>query len=512
MSSSENSNKLDRYAEIGELAVRVRRILKRFMILFIVLLGGTTLVLGFNGNPGATCFGLIGLGTFAILFIWQSHGIGLPIVPLIAIQHLIVYGLPILVRNEVITDYAPGQLVEAGFEVLIFSCCLAMSWRMAMQVFRPGKSVSYALPDFQKDSSNKLRTLGFSLITAGTLYQVLEQLDLLQPIFDLLPSGTMSLMVPLVTGANSCGFFLIALFVGARDLSAVSRLIFWALLALSCAISASGFLLSAATIMIGAVMIGLFWSTGKIPWRYLTVVIVLLAFFSISKFTMRGRYWSFDEGVRPVATTLLDMPRIYLEWTEASIDAITNPGTVEKPGSGKVDENHQSLFQRVNNLQNLLFAINAIQVTGIPPLGGASYAVIPPLFVPRIMWEDKPRSHEGQVMLNVHFGRQDLGSTFRTYVAWGLLPEAYGNYGAFWGSFILGCFLGISFAWLENYTTHKLLLSLEGFVCFTILLCMVNSFEMVASVLVTMIYQAIIPIIFASMPFLRRMTITRPSE
>src|SRR6185312_12449172 len=100
-------------------ALRVRRLLKRFMVLFLVLLGGATMVLAFNGNPGSTCFGLIGLGTVIILFIWQSHGIGLPIVPLIAIQHLIVYGLPILVRNEVITDYAPAQLADAGFEVLI---------------------------------------------------------------------------------------------------------------------------------------------------------------------------------------------------------------------------------------------------------------------------------------------------------------------------------------------------------------------------------------------------------
>ncbi|MBS0630875.1 MAG: hypothetical protein JSS11_03100 [Verrucomicrobia bacterium] len=512
MSSSDQAHKLDRYAEISELALRVRRLLKRFMIPLLLVLGAATGMLIFTGNPGGICFGFISLGTLVVLFLWQSNGIGLPIIPLIAVQHLIVYGLPILVRNEAITDYPPSLLFDAGFEVLVFSCCLAMSWRMAMQVFRPGKAVSYALPDFQKDGSNKLRRLGFSLITVGTLYQVLEQLDLLQPIFDLLPSGSVSLMVPLVTGANACGFFLISLFVGARDLNNTGRALFWALLTLSCAISASGFLLSAATTMIGAVMIGLFWSTGKIPWRYLTVVMLLLAFFSISKFTMRGRYWSFDEGVRPVSTTLLDMPRIYLEWTEASIEAITTSDSANAPRSARPDDNHQSLLQRVNNLQNLLFAINAIQISGISPLGGGSYAIIPPLFVPRIMWPDKPRTHEGQVMLNVHFGRQDLDSTFRTYVAWGLLPEAYGNYGAFWGSFLLGCVLGISLAWLENYTTHKLLLSLEGFVCFTVLLCMVNSFEMVASVLLTMIYQAVIPIIFASMPFLRRMSTVRPID
>ena len=151
-----------------------------------------------------------------------------------------------------------------------------------------------------------------------------------------------------------------------------------------------------------------------------------------------------------------------------------------------------------------------METAHIAPLYGATYELIPPLLVPRIFWPDKPRAHEGQVRLNVHFGRQDLDATFQTYIAWGLLPEAYGNFGAKAGAIFLGFGLGLLFAWLENFTARKLLLSLEGFIAFTLLLDMAGSFEMVASVLVTTVFQSVVLLIVASVPFVERMVLRRP--
>ena len=154
--------------------------------------------------------------------------------------------------------------------------------------------------------------------------------------------------------------------------------------------------------------------------------------------------------------------------------------------------------------------INAVKAENIPILKGATYTVIPALFIPRILWPDKPRTHEGQVLLNVHFGRQDLISTYSTYVAWGLLPEAYGNFGPFAGAIILGAVLGLGFAWVECATARKLVISLEGFVAFSVFLNLANAFEMVSSVLVTSIFQSLVPIVVACAPFVRRMRTGRP--
>lgn len=115
-------------------------------------------------------------------------------------------------------------------------------------------------------------------------------------------------------------------------------------------------------------------------------------------------------------------------------------------------------------------------------------------------------------MLNVHFGRQDFNSTLTTYVAWGLLPEAYGNFGPIAGALFIGAVLGLSFAWLENITARKLVVSLEGFIAFDLLINAMNSYEMVASVFVTATFQSVIPIAIACLPFVRRMAVSRPPE
>jgi hypothetical protein len=169
----------------------------------------------------------------------------------------------------------------------------------------------------------------------------------------------------------------------------------------------------------------------------------------------------------------------------------------------------QSLLDRINNLHNLIFVINAVEADHIPPLYGATYTLIPPLLLPRIIWPDKPRTHAGQILLNTYFGRQDLAATFKTYIAWGLLPEAYGNFGAIAGGIVLGVFLGFFCAWSENFTARKPILSAEGFVFFVIFLNMANSYEMVASLLITAIFQSIVPVMIACAPFVRRGTVER---
>ncbi|HEX2852738.1 MAG TPA: hypothetical protein VHO24_05825 [Opitutaceae bacterium] len=503
---------LDRYTQLGELAENVRQILQRTLGLLGVLLGATVTYLALHGKPGAAALGLISIGTLVVFWVWRSRGIGLPLLPVLALQHLVAYGLPIAIGHSVVQDYPSEFLFSAGIEVFVFCCVLAGAWKFGMQIFRPAPAVSYALQGLNREGTGKLRRWGFSLIFVSTVYQLLQAMNGLGLVFALLPSGTASLLVALMSAAAACGFFIVAMFVGGKELSSGSRGIFWFLMVLNCLMGAAAYLLSPATTIVAAVLIGLFWARGRIPWQYLMVVLSILAFLNLGKYTMRDRYWHKTENDPMPTITLFQMPASYAEWIEVSYQAVTgkeekNPGsTIEKSTKKGV-----SLFERINNLQNLLYVINATETWKIAPLGGKTYSLIPPLLLPRIFWPDKPRTHAGQVMLNVHFGRQALESTFETYIAWGLLAEAYGNFGSFWGALFLGVVLGIFCAWLENATARKLLLSLEGFIAFTILLGIASSYEMVASILVTSMFQAIVPLIIMSIPFVRRMSITRPA-
>ena len=504
---------LDRYAEIGTLARSVRLLLARCFWPLALGLAVVTVALVLLGQPGALAFAQIALGCLLVLGVWRGAGEGLPIVPLLAVQTLIAYGLPILTGNPTILRFSESDLTTAGLEVLLYCGAMAGGWSLGILQIATSSRACYALQGFDEANMAKVGRLGLALVVAGAFIQLLRSLQLLEPLFAMLPAGSNSLVNVLLSAVSACGFFLSSMLVGQGLLGPTARLVFWSLLAFQCYVTASGFLLSGTMTMIFSVLIGLFWGSGRIPWRFIIVVLALLSFLNVGKFTMRERYWIQEDAQGAPHFSFAELPAHYAEWIEASVDAI-NAGTTNAKnifaGQEKKSEG-QNLADRVNNLQNLLFVIDAVGPGQIKPLGGATYGLIPPLLVPRILWPDKPRTHEGQIMLNVHFGRQDLQSTVKTFIAWGLLPEAYGNFGPVAGSLIVGATIGFFFAWVEKLVARKLLLSMEGFLAFTLFLGMASSFEMVASVLITSIFQSLFPVILASKPFVERVTPEPPA-
>lgn len=504
---------LDRYAEIGTLAHSVRTLLTRWFWPLALCLGMVTTSLVLRGQPGSIAFAQISLGSLLLLGVWRGSGEGLPIVPMLAVQTLIAYGLPILTRNATIMNFSEADMSKAGVEVLFYCGAMASGWRIGMLQIATSSRACYALQGFDEKNMAKVGRLGVSLLVAGASVQLLRSLQLLDFIFALLPPGSNSIINVVLSAVSACGFFLSAMLVGKGLLGRTARLIFWSVLAFQCFITASGFLLSGTMTMIFSVLIGLFWGSGRMPWRFIIVVLAVLSFLNLGKFTMRERYWKQEDAQGIPQFSLAEMPAYYVEWIDASVAAINAESANAKnifTGQDKKAEG-QSLADRVNNLQNLLFVVDAIGAGQIKPLGGATYSLIPPLLVPRILWPDKPRTHEGQILLNVHFGRQDLQSTVKTFIAWGLLPEAYGNFGPIAGAIIVGACIGVFFAWIEKLVARKLLLSMEGFLSFTLFLGMANSFEMVASVLITSIFQSLFPVILASIPFVEWVTPKRSS-
>lgn len=513
------STTFSKQAEIGDIASSVRHSLKRLIWPLTTLCGIGAAIFSLYGNPAATGFVLIAGSSLIALAVWANSGEGLPLIPLFAVQNLVVYGLPIVVGNEAIQRYPFSYVTSAGWEVAVFNIAMILSWRIAMELIPTSSRLCFALQGFEENSP-RLGRIGMTLLVSGTAYDVLQSANLLDPVLDLLPAGSNSILHVLVSASTACGCFLVGMMIGRGTAGARQRTVFWVLLAVECIIASSGFLLSACITIIFSAIIGLFWGSGRIPWRFVGLSLSILAFLNLGKFTMREKYWHPTEDEPQPEFSLEEMPRYYGEWIGASFDALagrqaevqSQTAFTRFGGDQNGPESEQNLLSRINNLQNLLFVIDAMDSKHIKPLGGVTYSLIPPLLVPRVLWPNKPRSHEGQVLLNVYFGRQDLTSTFQTYIAWGLLPEAYGNFGPITGAILLGVFLGVVFAWVEKFVARKLLLSTEGFLSFTIFLGLANSYEMVASVVVTSVFQACVPIVLASAPFVDRILPRRAGE
>ena len=505
---------LDRYTQIGEIASTLKGILRKSLPPLAVLFALVSGYLFFNNKPGAIAFVMIAGSCFVALQVWSQSGIGLPMFPLLALQTLAIYASPIAFGHPSVIAANPEFVYQAGVEVLVFTGTLAATWKAGMLLFSPTRAFSYVLVDVDREGLKGLSRFGFVLSGTATAFVILQSAGLAGLLIDHLPVGANSIVVALTAGASTCGFFMVALSIGSGSVSASMLLAFWALLAFNSLVTASDFLLSSVGGNVAATAIGLFWGSGRTPWRFAVMVALLLSFLNMGKVTMRDRYWPKSADEPGIEMTLAGAPSRYSEWVQASYDAMSEPNsapTAQFEDTKQDSVSRQSLTDRVDNLQNLIFVIDAENAGHMEPIHGDSYTLIPALLIPRIIYgPDKPRSQQGQVLLNIHFGRQDLNSTLSTYIAWGLLPEAYGNFGPIWGSLGLGAILGFVFAWVENLTTRKLAISLEGIVGFGLVLNLLNSFEMVASTLVTSTFQNMVPIVLAFAPFVRRRKLVRP--
>ena len=511
MSATDSKKQIDRFGMVGDLAASVRRLIKRAFLPLAALCLVETLLLWLTGQNSTAAFVMLAVGSLVALGSWKQQGKGLPLMPMMVAQTLLIYGLPISIGHEFLSGYSEDYITKAGIELLVFLVCLTGFWRLGMTSIMPGRGLAYVLREFNKSGYKGIAKLGLALILCTTAYQLLQSLGLLDSFMNSLPSGASSVVTTLVMSATVCGFFMMSMVVGAGEITRVGRGIFWLVLAFNCLIAAAAFLLSTAGAMVIAVLIGLFWSTGRMPWLYLTIVIAILAFLNLGKFTMRDKYWRMDTNDPIPQLDLRQMPGTYAEWIQASAEQLSGVGDVPSGANftgemqaKKKAAQGESLLNRVNNLENLLYVIDAEDAGHIEPMHGETYFIIPALLVPRILWPEKPRTHEGQVRLNVHFKRQDLESSYGTYIAWGLLPEAYGNFGPIFGSVFMGAVLGILCAWVERLTQNKPMLSLEGLTSFALFLSLLNSYEMVASVLVTATFQSILTITMAFMPFMTR--------
>ena len=498
-------SRFDRYTRISELGDTLHRVLKPGLLIIAALLLALVVKMFFAEQEGWVGLAMISVGTWVALAVWQYRGLGLPLIPLVAIQHFAVYGIPLINRNKAITSYPGSMLDKAGLEVMIFLVACSLAWAGSMQLFRPGRPVAYVLRIFALHGNKVLNRVGIGLICLAASYELLNALHLINVVLSILPGGTGSIVSALVGAAGMSGYFLVAMFVSSGEARPTTQTTFWVILVLHLLLLASSILLFTVVNIIGAVVIGLFWGSGRVPRRFLFICCGLLAFLNVGKYEMRDRYWV--DGAISDQVTLTALPAFFVEWAGHSAGNLFG----SDPEKSQSREDAQMLA-RMDNLQSLLFVTSAVDDGRVALLNGATYTLIPPLLIPRIFWEDKPRAHEGQVMLNVHFGRQSLEESVGTYIAWGLLPEAYGNFGSIFGGIVLGVALGLIFAWFETATATKPLLSLEGMVAFAVFIGIASSYEMVSSVMVTSLFQSVIVISLACLPFVESMSTIRPNS
>lgn len=484
---------------LGQLALKLRTVIRRYASFATAACVGLSAWLYMTDKLGGFAFLMVSAGSLTPLLVWarQRHP-GLPLAGMMGLQTLIIYGTPLAVQNEEIFEFPLSEINQAALEVGLFGVAIALGWSLMTKhlTARRNSQTYWQFTMLRGGNTTKGARFAPTLLGLGVSFHLANLLGYWQ----MLPNGLFPVVRTLADAASIGGGVLGGYFIGRGMLKAGGAGIFWVLVTSHCFLTASNYTLFPAVSLLISLFVGMFVGGGRLPIVITTIILAVFGFFNLSKFEMRARYW--EPGAAYANQHLSDLPSRYEEWYRISYEMLTEPE--ERSIYGRRQRTEQKLSDRINNLSNLLIAQDGILHRGIEPLHGETYTIIPALLIPRLLWPDKPRTHEGMVLLNVHFGRQSRADSLVTYISWGLLPEAYGNFGMYFGALVCGLVLGGAAAWLERWSRPYPLTSLEAFIFFLLVVQFGTSFEMVASVWLTSIFQMLVAVAIGTLPFVQK--------
>jgi hypothetical protein len=201
---------------------------------------------------------------------------------------------------------------------------------------------------------------------------------------------------------------------------------------------------------------------------------------------MREKYWNNNTPL----PTIVQMPEFFSEWI--------GDGLESAPAGEDPAEKH-SILDRTSLIQILCLVVSKTP-DHLPYLNGVTYAQIPGQFVPRFFWPGKPAGHISTYTLSIYYGLQNEEDTQKTTIGFGLLTEAYANYGLF-GVGMIGFIFGVAFKKFCGWAADSPILSYPGMV---MIVLMAWSFqdEMPLSMWLSSLYQACL--VVCAVPFVLR--------
>ena len=248
------------------------------------------------------------------------------------------------------------------------------------------------------------------------------------------------------------------------------------------------FLIQGISILVLA-LLGFISGGKKIPILALAITLPIIGVLHNGKSMMRSKYW---EGGAPMPS-LAGIPAFYSEWIGYGLN-------LSKDGESAEDHHKGAKLLERTSLFHVLCLVVDNTPERQPYLEGATYAFVPGQFVPSFFWKDKPRAHVATNYLSVYYGLQDENSTNKTTIAFGMLAEAFANFG-FFGIASLGAIFGIFLKKIGEWATYSPILSYPGLLLVVLMAWSFQS-ELTMAAWLSSLYQACMAVL--GVPFVMR--------
>ncbi len=412
----------------------------------------------------------------AILWLRQG-GSRFPVFEPIMLLCASAYGLPLLTGHQYTTYYPPETLTKAAIAVIAYQLASIAVYSLAGG--RPGRGRFWTESVISRDVE---RIVSYGLVLS-TLYMGVSSFT------DWIPAELGSVLRAVFFGLSILCTFIASQRWGRGELSQHERWIFGAMVLVQMVFICTSLILIAALCQLGIALLGYLSSGRRVPWAVMSGFFAVFAVLHNGKAVMREIYWEDNIRQRPEISAL---PAFYAEWFEHGLSTPLVSSGGQASASSRLLE-RTSLF-------HLLCLVVHHSPEYQPYLNGETYGYVLPQLIPRFFWPDKPPSHISTYRLSIYYGLQTEEGTETTTIAFGMVTEAYANFG--WlGCLLLGLVFGAFLKKMQVWSAHSPLFSLAGLTMIILTAWSFNS-EMTMAVWFSSLYQALI--IVLGLPLLLR--------
>lgn len=456
------------YALLGQIdEERGRRLFTTGAILLALALGW----LYYTASTTDPLHLVLGLVIFTLSMmpglLWARSGGGrFPVFETIMILCANTYALPMISGHGELSYYVPEDITKAGVVVVVYQLSALICYTVTGGL--PGRSAFWK-GSLINQQVERLMIYGLSLSSAYiwvSTFTTWVPPDLLSPL-----------------RAVFYGIGIICTFVGMQrwgrgELTTNEKTVFFCNLCLQLFLMSVGLVLIGAISLMGIALLGYISGGKRIPWLVIILLFITVGILHAGKSQMREKYWAGALGL-PSTT---ELPAYFSEWVGYGL---ARQSSAEESTSRK-------LLERTS-LMHMLCLIVSYTPERQDYLHGRSYGHVLPQLIPRFFWAEKPRSHVATYELAIYYGLQQEESTTTTTIAFGLVAEAYANFGL-WGAFLLGAFWGCVLKKLQVWSTFSPMFSLAGLLMI-LLTAWAFSAELTMAAWVSSFQQAIIVVL-----------------
>jgi hypothetical protein len=391
-----------------------------------------------------------------------------------------IYALPLLNGQSQLQTYSESVVTQAGVVVLLFQIIAIVTY--AATRGRPRTTPFWTEEVISADIG---KYLGYGLVLT-TIYTGLATFG------DIIPNDLEGPLRAVFYGIGIISGFVQGLRWGQGTLTFREKVLFALNIALQVVFSFATLYLLGGISIIVIVLIGYVSGGKRLPIAAVITILLIIAIVAVlhnGKTTMREKYWAENDRKDSDVPMpgLSELPAFFAEWIKDGLDLHQKSGITNK------------LIERTSLFQMICLVVDN-SPDRLPFLDGETYAQVPGQFIPRFFWPDKPVGKISTDTLSVYYGLQRPEDTQKTTIAFGLLSEAYANFG-FYG---VGLFAAVFAFCLKKYSLWAQQSPILSYAGLLQVLIMAWSFqtELTLSIWLSSLFQAAVAVL--GVPFVLR--------